>query len=160
MEEWSPDSKELIYTTNLSDSTSNFYTNSKVFIVKLADKTSRQVAIDFDEDLGGGFNWKSSGIYFTVFNKTKRPIYKLDPGTGIVSVFMNTPDQIYGLSFAKLADKFAFTGRNGDELNEVYVSPFASPAPKKITEMTSQLSSWKLGTSEVISWKKQGWCNH
>ncbi|NOT75262.1 MAG: S9 family peptidase [Cyclobacteriaceae bacterium] len=155
VEEWSPDSKELIYTTNLSDSTSNFYTNSKVFIVKLADKTSRQVAIDFDEDLGGGFNWKSSGIYFTVFNKTKRPIYKLDPGTGIVSVFMNTPDQIYGLSFAKLADKFAFTGRNGDELNEVYVSPFASPAPKKITEMTSQLSSWKLGTSEVISWKSK-----
>ena len=64
LEEWSPDSKEILYTTSLTDTTSNFYMNTKVFSVRLSDKSSRQVAKDFDEN-PSGFSWKSSGIYFT-----------------------------------------------------------------------------------------------
>ncbi|CAN5601679.1 S9 family peptidase [soil metagenome] len=155
LEEWSPDSKEILYTSNLADTLSNFYTNSKVFIVKLSDKTSRQIAKDFDEDLGGGFTWKSSGIYFSAWNKTLRPLYKLDPASGAVSVFLNSPEQIYGANFSKTGESFAFTGRNGDQLNEVFFSSTSTPRPQRITDMTSQISSWKTTESEVISWKSK-----
>jgi dipeptidyl aminopeptidase/acylaminoacyl peptidase len=155
LEEWSPDSKEILYTTNLTDTLSNFYMNSKLYSVRLADKSSRQLAKDLDEDLGGGFTWKASGIYFTTWNKTKRPIYKLDPASGVASVFLNSPEQIFGINFSKAGDILAFTGRNGDQLSEVFVSATASPSPQRISDMTSQLNSWKTTTSEVISWKSK-----
>lgn len=154
LEDWSPDSKEILYSSNVNDTLSNFYMNSKLFVLNLDSKTTRQVAKDFDEDLGG-FEWKTTGIYSSVWNKTKRPMYRIDPKTGNHSVFLSAPEQIYGFSFSKAGDKIAFVGRNGNELNEVFVTPTASPKPQKITNMTSQISNWKVAQSEVISWKSK-----
>ena len=154
LEEWSPDSKEILYTTNLSDTTSNFYLNSKLFAINVENKTFRQLAKDFDENMNG-FRWKTSGIYFTAWNKTKRLVYKMDPSDGSISIFLNSPDQIFSISFSKGGEKFAINGRNGDQLNEVFVSPTASPRLEKITDMTGQVSSWKVAQSEVISWKSK-----
>ncbi|HMJ69448.1 MAG TPA: S9 family peptidase [Cyclobacteriaceae bacterium] len=153
-EDWSPDSKELLYTSNVGDTISNFYMNSKVFVLNLDSKASRQIAKDFDEDLGG-LTWKPTGIYASVWNKTKRPLYKIDPKTGNHSVLLNTPEQVYGISFSKAGDRLAFVGRNGNQLNEVFVTPVASPKPEKITDMTVQVSGWKVAQSEVVSWKSK-----
>ncbi|HEX8059313.1 MAG TPA: S9 family peptidase [Cyclobacteriaceae bacterium] len=147
-QDWSPDSKEILYATNLSDTTSNFYMNSKLFVYNIESKVSRQIAKDFDESLGG-FVWKPTGIYASIWNKTKRPLYKIDPKTGVHSVFLNTPDQIYGVSFSKAGDKYAFVGRNGNQLNEVFAGT------TKLTDMTAQVSRWKIAQSEVISWKSK-----
>lgn len=155
LEAWSPDSKQILYSTNLSDTTSNFYTNSKLFTINLADKSQRQIAKDLDEDLGGAMSWVQSGIYFSLFNKTNRPVYKADPATGSFSVFLNSPEQIFGISFSKSGDKMAFSGRNGDQLNEAFVTTVANPKPARITNMSDQLANWKLPTSEVISWKSK-----
>jgi dipeptidyl aminopeptidase/acylaminoacyl peptidase len=153
-EDWSPDSKELLYTSSVGDTTSNFYMNSGLFVLNLDTKTSRQIAKDFDEDLGG-LTWKPTGIYASIWNKTKRPLYKIDPKTGNHSVLLNTPDQVYGISFSKAGDRLAFVGRNGNQLNEVFVTPAGSPKPEKITDMTSQISGWKVAQSEVVSWKSK-----
>jgi dipeptidyl aminopeptidase/acylaminoacyl peptidase len=147
-EDWSPDSKEILYTTSLTDTTSNFYTNAKLFIMTLDSKSSRQIAKDLDESIGG-LRWKPNGIFTSAWNKTKRPLYKIDPKTGTHSVLLNTPEQIYGISFSKAGDKMAFVGRNGNQLNEVFVGS------TKLTDMTSQISTWKTAQSEVISWKSK-----
>lgn len=147
-EDWSLDSKEILYTTALTDTTSNFYTNSKVFVVNLASKATRQIAKDLDENIGG-LRWTPTGIYGTAWNKTKRPFYKIDPKSGTHSVFLSTPEQIYGFSFNKAGDKYAFVGRNGNQLNEVFLGN------TRLTDMTSQISNWKVAQSEVISWKSQ-----
>jgi dipeptidyl aminopeptidase/acylaminoacyl peptidase len=152
LEDWSPDGKELLYTTSLEDTISNFYTNSKLFAVNLETKATRQLARDLDEDVGG-FDWVPSGIYAAVWNKTRRPVYKIDPKTGAHTVFLNTPEQIYATVFSKTGDKMAFTGRNGDQLMEVFALSVSGPKPVKISDMTSQLSGWKVAQSEVISWK-------
>ena len=152
--DWSPDSREILYTTNLNDTTSNFYMNSKLFILNLDSKASRQVAKDLDESLGG-FTWRPTGIYSSIWNKTKRPLYKIDPKTGNHSVLFNTPEQIFGFSLTKAGDKMAFVGRNGNQLNEVFVTTVANAKPSQITDMTSQVSSWKVAQSEVISWKSK-----
>lgn len=152
VEDWSPDSKELLYTSNVSDTTSNFYTNSKLFAINIASGVTRSLATSLDEDLGG-FVWTSTGIYTSVWNKTKRPIYRIDPKTGTHALFLTNPDQIFGLSFSKAGDKLAFTGRNGDQLNEIFVTPVAAPKPQRITNLTEQTAQWKVAQSEVVSWK-------
>ncbi len=154
LEDWSPDSKEILYNSNLSDTTSNFYSNSKLYVVNVASKATRQLAKDLDEDLGG-FSWEASGIYSSVWNKTKRPLYRIDPATGNHTVLLTQPEQIYGFSFSRNGARVALVGRNGDQLNEVFVTDLASMQPVKITDMTSQTSGWKTAQSEVISWKSK-----
>lgn len=154
VEDWSPDSREVLYTSNVTDTTSNFYTNSKLFAINVTTRVARPMATALDEDLGG-FVWTSTGIYTSVWNKTKRPIYRIDPKTGAHGLFLSSPDQIFGLSFSKAGDKLAFTGRNGDQLNEIFVSTVMAPKPQKITNLTEQVVQWKVAQSEVVSWKSK-----
>ncbi len=154
VEDWSPDSKEILFTSNGNDTTSNFYTNSKLFAINLSTKVTRQLAKSLDEDMGG-FSWEASGIYSSVWNKTKRHLYRVDPATGNHSVLLTTPEQVLGFSFSKNGARVAFVGRNGDQLNEVFVADLASMQPAKITDMTSQTAEWKTAQSEVISWKSK-----
>ncbi len=154
LEDWSPNGKEILYSTNLDDSVSNFYMNSKLYAVNLESNVTRQLAKDLDENIGG-LDWLPSGIYGTIWNKTRRLIYKIDPRTGAHAVFLSTPEQIYGTAFSESGDKLAFTARNGDQLLEAFVTNVASPKPQKLTDMTSQLAGWKVAQSEVVSWKSK-----
>jgi dipeptidyl aminopeptidase/acylaminoacyl peptidase len=153
-QEWSPDSKELLYTTSLDDTTSNYYRNNKLFSIAVETKVSRQLAKNFDEQIGG-LTWRNSGIYFIAWNKTKRPLYKINPKTGEASVFLNNPDQIFGVTFSKNGDRFALNARGNNQLTEIWVSPTATPKPEKITDMTAQIAQWKTAQSEVVSWKSK-----
>ena len=154
LEDWSPDSKEILYNTNLNDTLSNFYTNSKLFAINVNTKASRQLAKNLDEDLGG-FVWRPTGIFSSLWNKTKRLVYRIDPASGNHSVLLNMPEQIYGLSFSKSGEQFAFAGRNGDQLTEVFSAITSAPQPKKLTGFSNQISNWKTAQSEVIRWKSK-----
>jgi dipeptidyl aminopeptidase/acylaminoacyl peptidase len=153
LEDWSPDSKEILFTTNGSDTLSNFYKNSQLFSIGIDTKATRQLAKTLDEDLGG-FTWKPTGIYASIWNKTKRLIYRVDPATGDHTVFKNSPDQIFGLYFSKDGETMAFTGRADDQLTEVFVSSI-NGSPQQLTDMTGQTKNWKVSQSEVISWKSK-----
>lgn len=153
-QEWSPDSKELLYTTSLSDTTSNFYLNNKLFSIAIDTKVSRQLAKNVDEQIGG-LTWRNSGIYFIAWNKTNRPMYKINPKTGEAGLFLSNPVQIFGASFSKSGDRFAINARSNDQLNEIFISTTAAPKPEKITDMTAQIAHWKTAQSEVVSWKSK-----
>lgn len=152
-EDWSPDSKELLYTTNLNDTVSNFYTNSKLFAIHLETKATRQLAKDLDEDLGG-FSWESTGIYSALFMKTARHLYRIDPTSGSHAIVKKSPEQIFGFSFSKDGQSLAFVGRNGDQLNEVFLGSVNGSATA-VTNMTDQIKDWKTAQSEVINWKSK-----
>jgi len=154
LEDWSPDSKELLYTTNLNDTTSNYYTNTSLHVINLSTKVTRQLARNLDENLVG-FSWTPLGIYASSWNKTNRHLYRVDPQTGNHTIAFTKPDQVYGFSFSKNGARVAFVGRNGDQLNELFVTDIASVKQIKITDMTGQTSDWKTAQSEVISWKSK-----
>jgi dipeptidyl aminopeptidase/acylaminoacyl peptidase len=154
LEDWSPDSKEVLFTTNGTDTTSNFYTNSKLFSIDVTTRTTHQLAKNLDEDLVG-FTWTKTGVYAAVWNKTKRPLYKIDPATGNYNVLLSIPEQVFGFSFSSDGNKVAIVGRNGDQLNEVFISDVNSPKPIQITKLTNQITNWKVAQSEVISWKSE-----
>jgi dipeptidyl aminopeptidase/acylaminoacyl peptidase len=153
-QEWSPDSKELLYTTSLADTTSNYYLNNKLFSVSVDTKATRQLAKNFDEQIGG-LTWRNSGIYFIAWNKTKRPMYKINPKTGEINLFLSSPEQIFGVTFSKSGDRFAINARAHDQLNEIFISSTASPKLEKISDMTAQITHWKTAQSEVISWRSK-----
>lgn len=154
LECWSPDSKELLYTTNLNDTVSNFYRNSKLFAISTETQTSRQLAKDLDEDLGG-FSWAPDGIFGSIWDKTDRPIYRIDPQSGAHSIYLNLPEQIYGLSFSKNGERFAFNGRHGFQLGEIYLANIPATEVDILTDFSEQISGWNVAQSEVISWKSK-----
>lgn len=154
LEDWSPDSKELLFTTSLNDTISNFFMNPKLFAINIDSKRARQLAASLDESLGG-FAWLSSGIYGSIWNKTNRPVYKIDPATGAYAIWFSAPDQVFELRFSKNGEHIAFTGRNGDQLTEVFTSATARLQPQKISDFTGQIKNWKVAQSEVISWKSK-----
>jgi len=151
-EDWSPDSNEILYTTNLNDSISNFYANSKLFAINIETKTSRQLAKNLDEDLGG-LSWEANGIYTSMYNKTKRVLYRIDPTTGAHTIFKNSPDQIFGFSFSKDGRALAFVGKNGDQLSELWLDGNGSTT--MISNFNDQIKDWITAQSEVISWKSK-----
>lgn len=153
-QDWSPDSKEIVFTTKGADTVSHFFTNTKAFALNLSSNSTRQLARTLDEDLGG-LRWTPKGIFCTVQSRTNRVMYHIDPVTGNQSLVKGLPEQVGQLSFTPSGDQFAMTARNGDQLNEVFVSSTANPSPRKITDMNSQLKGWNVATSEVISWKSK-----
>ncbi len=153
-QDWSPDSREILYISKESDTLSNFYTNDKAFILNLQSKASRRIGAKVDEDFGG-MRWSAGGIVTTVQTKTNRVAYRIDPSSGEATQLKGLPDQVFQLSFSKSGDQFAMMSRSNDQLTEVFISPTANPAPKKITDMSGQVSGWKVATSEVISWKSK-----
>jgi len=122
--------------------------------MNLATKVTRQLGKNLDEDLGG-MTWRATGIFTSVWNKTNRVLYRIEPTTGDHTVHLQHPDQIFGVSFSKSGDRFAMTGRNGDQLTEVFVSNTKAPVAEAITDLSSQLKNWKTASSEVISWKSK-----
>jgi len=152
---WSPDSKEVLYTSNENDSTSNFYVNSKLLAIDVDTKKSRRLAEQLDEDFGGDFHWRPDGIYATLWNKTKRPVYKIDPKNGNYSIFLNTPDQIFGISFSKAGDKIALNAKTDNGLNEIYLSPVKSVKLQPVSQINDQIKTWAVAQSEVVTWKSK-----
>jgi dipeptidyl aminopeptidase/acylaminoacyl peptidase len=154
LEDWSPDSKQLLYSSYVDDSVSNFYTNSKIFIIDLGSKNSRQIAAKLDEN-PSGLTWTPKGIYGLFWQKTQRHIYRIEPKDGSFFVMKGFPDMVTGVSFSQTGDKLAVNARNGNQLNEIWVSNVQKPAPKKVTDLTKQIAGWKVSQSEVVVWRSK-----
>jgi len=148
---WSPDGSQFAYTSSVENDSSNFYTNSRYFIYEVESGSSKEVAQTFDENLSIAA-WTDDGIYATAWQKTRRPIFRLDPQSGGVEQHSDLKRLVYGLSFSKDGSKAAMTARDGDEVNEVYLSDLTTSGSERLTTFNDQISGWKTTESEVISW--------
>lgn len=152
--DWSPDGKAILYQTNLSDTTSNFYRNNKLYCVQINGSEIRQLAKDFDENIAG-LTWNENGIFGMAWQKTKRSLVKIDPKSGVTTILTIKPERISSYSFSKDGKIMAFTGVNDDDLAEVYQSDYPLKTTKKITDISKQIQNWAVAKSEVISWKSE-----
>lgn len=152
--DWSPDGKTILYQTSLDDSTSNFYRNSKLFSINIDGSGSRQLAKDFDENISQ-LQWNKNGIFGVAWQKTNRPIIKIDPKNGNTTMLTTDPKRIWNYSFSNDGKKFAYTGVNDNDLTEVYISDYPLKTFRQITESTKQIQNWLVARSEIISWKSE-----
>lgn len=148
---WSPDSNSILYGSSLTDSTSNYYKNNRLFRIDVDGKNMKQLAQHFDENIYG-LEWNSKGIFGVSWQKTKRPLLKIDPKNGKTSIVANKPERIWGFSFSDNGQKLAFTGSNDNDLSEVYISEYPLKKSVLLSNSTRQIAQWKCAKSEVISW--------
>ncbi|MEQ8417724.1 MAG: S9 family peptidase [Imperialibacter sp.] len=154
LEAWSPDGQWILYSSYLTDTTSNFYKNEKLFRIKLDGSENTQLAKSFDENLGS-LEWNSQGIFGIAYQKTVRRIFFIDPDNGKFKPIFTSPARIYGMSFTGDGEVVAFSGTEDNSPTEIYTSPIKAVAQKKLTNFTRQLSDWATADSEVISWKSK-----
>jgi dipeptidyl aminopeptidase/acylaminoacyl peptidase len=152
--DWSPDSRSILYSSDVDDTTSNYYMNSRYFRIDIDGTNSRELATGFDEYLSS-LNWTKKGIYCTAYQQTVRPLFLMDPDKGSVKPVLTTPARIYAFTLSKAGDKMAIMGVNDESLAEIYLTDLSNNPPKKITDFTSQISNWKYSKPEVITWKSR-----
>jgi dipeptidyl aminopeptidase/acylaminoacyl peptidase len=148
---WSPDGTAFVYGSSLSDSTTNYFKNNRLFIFDLNTKTSREIAQDIDENKYVA-DWNKNGLFVFAFQKTKQKIFTIDPKTGKSKSIAIALDLIGGISFSKNTELVAVSGRHFDGLNEIYTGVFNQPL-KKITSSSNQIAAWNTPVNEIISWK-------
>ena len=49
--DWSPNSRSILYTSSVDNTTSNYYTNTRLFRIDVDGSDNKELAQDFDEDL-------------------------------------------------------------------------------------------------------------
>ncbi len=152
--DWSPNGESILYQSNLNDSTSNYYKNDKLFRINIDGSGNQQLAADFDENINN-LSWTPNGIYGTAWQKTVRPIVRIDPKSGKSGIIKAGPQQVWSLNFDKTGDRMAFGGRNFDGLSEAWMADIKFKEVKRITASSNQISDWAVSQSEVIRWKSE-----
>ena len=152
--DWSPDGSAIIYTSDLDDTTSNYYMNNHLFRINLDEGKSLQLASDFDENMYN-LHWTPEGIYGIAWQKTKRLVVKIDPNTGQAFVIDPGVERVYNLSFSKDGKYVTYTGANDEDLVEVYRSGIRMNKPEKLSNFSEQIIDWSFAKSEVITWESE-----
>jgi len=160
---FSLDGKQLAFQTSLGQA-KFFYANTHIAVVDLATVLTkpataagdvRDLTKSFDEDPGAPA-WVPGGLYFGASQKMTANWFRLDAASGqIQPVSTDEHSLIYEASITPDGNSIAFTADDATHLTELYVSSLKTFAPKKLTDQTAQVSAWKLGSVEVVSWKSK-----
>ena len=148
---WSPDSKSILYFASQDDSTALFYSNDQIYSMPVNGGPSKRLAASLDEDIAN-VRWTPNGIFLLAREKTKRHLYRVNPSTGGISKLAAGPDRIWSVNFSADGSKMALTGQTDTTLAEVYKGLFNTSEPTRITDLSSQITGWETGLSEVVSW--------
>jgi dipeptidyl aminopeptidase/acylaminoacyl peptidase len=151
---WSPDGTHIAFRSAMGRP-DHYHANMVVAVVPAAGGTPRPVTGTFDEN-PGLVAWGADGIYFAGLQKTSSHLFRVDPGSGRIAR-VTQPDALVagGASLSRDTRHLAFVGRSATALGEVFVTPVAAFAPKKLTSMTDQIADVEVGVPEVISWKSR-----
>ena len=151
--DWSPDGQQILYSSDVTDTTSNYYTNGRYFRIPIGGGAPRELATNFDENLNG-LRWTERGIFATAVQKTQAHLFRMDPESGVVSPALTDPQLIFSFTVTDDGRRFALRADRGNDLPEVYAwSPGTSP--QRISRMTAQITHWRVAESEVISWQSR-----
>jgi dipeptidyl aminopeptidase/acylaminoacyl peptidase len=160
---FSPDGKQLAFVTSL-EQPKFFYANTHLAVVDLEAVTQkaatsapevRDLTKTFDED-PDAVGWLPAGVYFTANQGMTAKLFRVNAATGRVQP-VSTGDSliINEVSATANGDSLAFTADDATHLTELYISSAEAFAPKKLSDQTAQVSTWKLGTVETVSWKSK-----
>lgn len=150
---WNTDGTAFVYGSTLNDSTSFYYKNNRLFIYDMNTKASREIAAGIDENKNV-VDWNRNGLFVSALEKTKQRLYRLDEQTGAATIVDLGLDLPGGISFSRLTDEVAVSGRNYADLNEIYTGRLNQPL-RKLTSNSAQIAGWNTPVNEVISWKSK-----
>lgn len=151
---WSPDGEWILFTTDAGDSA--YYENAELARVPASGGEPEILTGDFDES-PSAVDWLpgGKGIRFTAWDRTRRRLYRLDPGSGEIAAVADSPSVVRSVSYSKDGERVAFVGETRRRFPEVYRTGTASWDPSAITSMTGQVRGWPVGRQEVVSWESE-----
>jgi dipeptidyl aminopeptidase/acylaminoacyl peptidase len=160
---FSEDGKQLAFVTSLGQP-KFFYANTHIALVDLdavlkkpaaTPAEVRDLTRNFDED-PDAIGWVKGGLYFGGLQRMTAKLFRVDTGAPQVQP-VSAEDGLIVLEASVTPDgeSIAFTADDATHLTELYVCSSKTCAPKKLTDMTAQLSGWKLGSVEAVSWKSK-----
>jgi dipeptidyl aminopeptidase/acylaminoacyl peptidase len=160
---FSEDGKQLAFVSSLAQP-KFFYANSHVAVVDLdavlkkpaaTPAEVRDLTHSFDED-PDAIGWVHGGLYFGAVQKMTAKLFRLDAAASQVHP-VSTEDGLIVLeaSVTPNGETIAFTADDATHLTELYTCSAKNCAPKKLTDMTAQVSGWKIGSVEAVSWKSK-----
>ncbi len=160
---FSLDGRQLAFRTSLGQA-KFFYANTHIALVDLATVLKkpataagdvRDLTKSFDEDPNAPA-WVPGGLYFGATQRMTAKLFRLDAATGQIQP-VSTDEHliVYETSITPDGHSIAFTADDATHLTELYISSAKAFAPKKLTDQTAQVSGWKLGSVEVVSWKSK-----
>jgi dipeptidyl aminopeptidase/acylaminoacyl peptidase len=160
---FSLDGKQLAFVTSLAQP-KFFYANTHIALVDLGTVLKRPAVTaadvrdltqNFDED-PDAFAWVPSGLYFAATQKMTAKLFRLDASNWQIQPLSKDDHLIINeATVTPDGDAIAFTADDAVNLTELYFSSSRTFAPKKLTDQTAQVSGWKLGSVEVVSWKSK-----
>jgi dipeptidyl aminopeptidase/acylaminoacyl peptidase len=160
---FSLDGKQIAFVTSLGQP-KFFYANTHIALVDIGTvlkkpATSaadvRDLTQSFDED-PDALDWVPGGLYFGATQKMTAKLFRLDASTWQIQA-VSTDDHLIIDEASVTPDgaAIAFTADDATHLTELYFSTTKAFAPRKLTDLTAQVSGWKLGSVEVVSWKSK-----
>ena len=160
---FSLDGRQLAVVTSLGQP-KFFYANTHIALVDIATVVKkpattagdvRDLTQNFDED-PDALGWVPGGLYFAATQKMTAKLFRLDGSSWQIQP-VSTDDHLIIDEASVTPDgaAIAFTADDATHLTELYISSAKSFAPKKLTDQTAQVSAWKLGSVEVVSWKSK-----
>jgi dipeptidyl aminopeptidase/acylaminoacyl peptidase len=150
---WSPMGDQIIFSSTVNDSVSNYFLNNKLFTHQVASGKNTEILSDFDE-YKNVVIWDKKGIYFTALKKTKAALYLYDPANSKTTEIQTGTDLPSQVSISKNGSLMALNGRQYTSLNEVFIGPTEGPL-KQLTKMSDQIKGWDVPTNELIQWKSK-----
>jgi dipeptidyl aminopeptidase/acylaminoacyl peptidase len=160
---FSLDGRQLAFVTSLGQP-KFFYANTHIALVDIATVLKKPAATgadvrdltqSFDED-PDALEWVPGGLYFGATQKMTAKLFRLDASSWQIQP-VSTDDHLIIDEASVTPDgaAIAFTADDATHLTEIYISSAKTFAPKKLTDLTAQVSGWKLGSVEVVSWKSK-----
>lgn len=151
---FSPDGKQLLYSSSLDNRTSNYYENNKIFVFDIQSGNSSRLVPDFDENLRI-VAWNPKGIFATALQRTAIHLYKIDPYNNTIELMADDPIQFGSVSFSEDGTSLAYSATHQDDIHEVYHLTPDFMGARKVTNVNHQIKDWKVAQSEVITWKSK-----
>ncbi len=151
---WSPDGSKIAFETSMANP-SHYYANRVIATVLAAGGPPTVLTPAFDEDPSIDA-WKESGLFFSASHHTFSYLYRLNPDTKAIARLAPADSWVgSGFTFSRDGSKIAFLGSDAKSMAEVFIAPATMAAPKKLTDMSAQATSWTASSLEVVSWKSQ-----
>jgi len=149
--EWSPDSRQIVFSTAMGRELS-FAKLSRLALVSAEGGTPRSLTDSFDE-IPSVVAWNPGGLYFSALQKTAGHLFRMNPATGQIAR-ISAPDGLMGGGFTMDRDarRVAFTAGAATKMPELFVADINGFAPRALTDMTRQAADLVVGSRDLISW--------
>jgi len=151
---WSPDGSMIAFESAMNRA--DFYhANGRIALVAASGGTPRSITDAFDED-PNLIDWTGIGVIFSGLHKTTSHLFVVDPASRAITR-VSQPEALIGNAFtlSRNGEAIAFAAASPTTMSEVYAATRTGFAARKLTDMTSQLASLRVGHREVVTWKSQ-----